>query len=279
MSTGKRRIALLTLAVGDEFKEKAKLGIQGKKMYCQKHGYDYIDDAGNEEIIDHSRPLPWSKVSLILKCLDMNRYDYLFWIDGDTHIMNPRIKIEDLIDELSQGKDFMVTTDWKMVNTGVFFVKCTDWSKTFWQHVWGMEEHINGNNWEQNAVIDCINKNILNTQEHTRLCPLYLQKRFNSYWYNWSYGDFILHFAGVFRQRSMTLKMLLSRYCPFRTDDDTDETFNQRMHWLRYKAEEENKWTLEETKRREAAAKKISQENEEKEESENGTEVQEIAST
>jgi len=228
------KIALLTLAIGSDFKRTAHNGIQTKKMYCEKWGIDYIDD---EDVVDTTKHLAWAKVNLILKVLYMCKYDMIVWVDGDTLIMNSDIRLEDLIDEVCQGKDLTLTKDWKMINTGVMFIKQSEWSIDFWNHVNSLNQFDYSDNWEQDAVVYCMSHNILQCQDYITIHAQ--QKKFNSYWYNWSYGDFILHFAGTFRQNVGTLEFLMNRFCPIKTDTDTDETFERRVKWLKEEAEQE----------------------------------------
>ena len=58
------KFAILTLAIGDQYKKTVQPSQQTKKEYCARHGYEYIDD---ESVYDPSRPIAWSKILLIKK--------------------------------------------------------------------------------------------------------------------------------------------------------------------------------------------------------------------
>ena len=89
------KIGVLTLCIGDKYYEAVKSGIESKKAYCYKHGYDFI--LGSEDIYDKSRPIAWSKIKMIEKYLP--KYDFVFCSDADVIIMNENIKLENFIQE------------------------------------------------------------------------------------------------------------------------------------------------------------------------------------
>jgi hypothetical protein len=230
-------IAILTLSIGNEFRKITSIGLLTKELYCIQHNFDFIDPNSDDlnginDIIDYNRPLPWSKVKLINKYLLNEKYDYLIWMDGDTLIMNSDISCIDLINELSQNKDLMFTTDWKMINTGVMFIKRSQWSIDFFNHIWNMTDYINSDCWEQDAIKYCFDNNILNTDFHGIIIPWAKQKRFNSYWYNWSYGDFLLHFAGCFRINKIALNRMMIQWSPIKIPNESFDSFKYRQFWL-----------------------------------------------
>jgi hypothetical protein len=120
-----------------------KMVIQNKEKYAKLHGYHLLN--GNPEI-DRSRPVAWSKILAVKRYLDHppassgGPYDYLFYIDMDAVIMNPEIKLESLISVGGKGSDFIMTEDWNGLNTGVWFVKNTLWSKKFLELAWNQSQ-------------------------------------------------------------------------------------------------------------------------------------------
>jgi predicted O-methyltransferase YrrM len=226
-------IALCTLSIGAEYKEAVKYSNKIKKNYCEKNAYDYRDDE-DEGIYDKSRPVAWSKINLIQRCLNEG-YDYVVWIDADAYIMNPELKLESFIVNFSKGKDILVTMDSvDTLNSGVMFIKNTNWSRRFFKHVYSMTEFINHSNWEQGAIIEMYEKNMLDAQKHVILLPKSLQRLFNSYVPMYKNEDFIMHVAGCWRDNTdMGLKSMMERHCPIRMDSDTDESYNTRIQELK----------------------------------------------
>ena len=97
-----------------------------KRRYAELHGYSFI--VADREIVDHAgtRPAAWAKFSLLLKYLP--EYHYVMWMDTDALFMNPVVRIEQVVDTVH---DVFVSTDHNDVNSGVFIVRNTEWSRWF----------------------------------------------------------------------------------------------------------------------------------------------------
>lgn len=224
------RIAMCTLRLGEEYKKITHYGHLTKEKYCKIHGYDLRDD---EDVYDSSRPYAWSKVKLLQKCLEEGKYDYVVWVDADTHIMNNDYKLEEFISELSGGRDVMLASDKEMINSGVMFVKNTDWSRLFLQTLWDHTDFLHADNWEQNAIIHMFDKNEILCKEHMAVLPKELQTKFNSYHGLYRPGQFLVHLAGCFRDdKSHGLEKMMETFCPMRMAEDTDAGFSWRMRFL-----------------------------------------------
>jgi predicted O-methyltransferase YrrM len=219
------KIGLCTLTIGEAYKERTKWTTINKKSYCKRHGYDFIDD---ETIWVKSKPIPWSKILLLLKYIE--KYDYIVWIDADILIMNMDIKIESLIQKYPQY-DQITGSDWKMQNTGVWIIKNTMFSKLFLTEVWDnvydekSDPHERYMNWEQGSVINLMDRNFMDCKNKIKVT---YPEEMNSYWFNYFPGHFVLHFAGVRDE----LDSLIREYYPERLDTDSDESYESRMVYL-----------------------------------------------
>jgi hypothetical protein len=162
------------------------------------------------------------------------------WIDGDTLIMNDEIKLENLIMDLSKNMDIMVAQDWTMLNTGVMFVKNSEWSRKFLELVYDQTEFLNHPNWEQGAFIHLLENNEMEAKSHINVLPLSHQNQFNSYWYSYNYRDFILHFPGCWRDNNdYGLPVCMEKFCPIKKDEEDEESFQRRLHWLEHESKNE----------------------------------------
>lgn len=112
-----------------------KMVLNNRENYAKLHGYEIIN--GNK-LIDKTRPVAWSKI-IALKYY-LKNYDYLFYIDMDAVIMEPSIKLEDLITIGGINSDFIMTEDWNGLNTGVWFVKNTLWTLQFLDLAWNQSQ-------------------------------------------------------------------------------------------------------------------------------------------
>jgi len=120
----KIKIGVCFMSIGAKYKDITYWSRQNKISYCNKHGYDFIED---ESVYNPNKPIPWTKIPLILKYID--KYDYIAWIDADILIMNLNTRIEHFINRFPY--DIVCGSDWRMANTGVMIIKNTDFSKNF----------------------------------------------------------------------------------------------------------------------------------------------------
>ncbi|MBA3721547.1 MAG: glycosyltransferase [Parachlamydiaceae bacterium] len=203
-------IAVVTLAVGKEYQNVVAAGIENKKQYCELHGYDFICE---KELLDPSRPIPWSKIPLLLRVMENSSYKWIFWTDADSLVMNLGFPLEDLIDEKYK---LIITKDFTDINAGQFLLRNCEESRNFLKEVYSHTECINHPWWSQQAMILEINKQ--NSTSFSKIIP---QRLINSYptecsgknlYSAYQSGDFIVHFAG---QHDLTLlSALFKLYSP-----------------------------------------------------------------
>jgi hypothetical protein len=222
------KIGVCSFVIGDKYKNIVKYGIQTRVNYCKKYGYTYIDD---DTIYDTSREIEWSKILVISKYL--SSYDFLVWIDADTFIMNDEIRLEELIDRLLENKDLMYVAAHEWVNNGIFFVRNTTLMHEYFKETYKNTSHICR---EQGAMDYLWRINWNGCRE--KMVIVQNQKEFNSFWNNYSWGDFIIHFPGCNEPNRPEdcLERMMNMFCPIKMDEDTDETYNQRIEWLQTRA-------------------------------------------
>jgi hypothetical protein len=226
-------IAVCSLTVGETYKEMTRYATRTKELYCDRHNYPFFDE---EDFVDNSRPLAWSKIPLILRHLA--DFDYIVWIDGDAQIMNPGVRLEERIDCLSDSRDITIARDNICPNTGVMLIKNTEWSRKFLNLVYEQEHMIDAPNWEQSAMLFLHEHNVSAASEHITILPLYKQDELNSYWYTYQYKTcFILHFAGCSGDLG-NLGRALNTYCPIQKDNESEESYEKRVHWLIHESKE-----------------------------------------
>ena len=63
---GASDIAVVSMAIGENYQELVAAGTKNKQAYCTLHGYDFINLTTN---LDESRPVAWNKI-LILQILN-----------------------------------------------------------------------------------------------------------------------------------------------------------------------------------------------------------------
>jgi hypothetical protein len=91
--------------------------------YSQKYGYNYIFHDKNIENV----PVYWSKLIYMKMHLESNKYDYVMWLDTDANIINDNIRLNDVINKCTVGKDnIIIGKDYENLSTycaGVFIIK------------------------------------------------------------------------------------------------------------------------------------------------------------
>jgi hypothetical protein len=235
----KYKIGICTMALGEKYKEIVKYGQESIKKYCDINNYGFHND---EEVYDKSRSPAWSKILLLSKYL-RKEYDYVIWIDADTFIMSPNVKIEDIIECHMKGKDILVAQDYIMINTGVIIIKNTEWSRKFINLIYDQEQFIEHPNWEQAGFIDLYKNNTSNSKEHIKVLGLQEQNIMNTYQYSFFYNDcFILHFAGCFRDnKSSGLDVLMLEFCPYKMEKEENNKYENRMEYIKNYNQEKEK--------------------------------------
>jgi hypothetical protein len=108
------------------------------KKYCEEKGYTYICEKDDSKIrlISEGRSLHWCKIKIVKEVLDTNNFDYILFLDADAVISDFNQNIEDFIDggyNMIFGEDVGFHSS---MNTGVFLVKNSEWSKNFLNTWW-----------------------------------------------------------------------------------------------------------------------------------------------
>jgi hypothetical protein len=185
----------------------AALAAENKRQYALAHNYAFVarsTEFAQQEIRAVKRRTVWGKIDAVQKVLP--KYDWLFWMDMDAVIMNPKISVQNILDDLraaypegprafEKNIDLVIAkpTKDKMINAGVFFIRNTPWAQKFLNAVQASSKWYNqGPSYEQGAMWDLIQSPgykervlLLDNDDHTFNT---LPKRYKS-------GDFIVHFA------------------------------------------------------------------------------------
>ena len=180
------RIATLTAYDANQ-RDLAAWSSPNKRRYCRHHGYEFIERTDG---FDPSRPPSWSKVLFVKEQLP--HFDWLFWTDADSLVMNNSMRLERFIEE---GCDMVLTHDdfgvgRYVVSMGQFLIRNCDWSMRFLDEVWEQKQFLRDRMWEQAAV-----QHLLTHRDPSDHVCVVTQRRFNSYLHNYRKGDFLLHFA------------------------------------------------------------------------------------
>lgn len=152
---------VLTTAYDDAFAPMGDLSARAIRLYADAHGYDVRIE--RDRLSD--RPPPWNKV-LLLHRLMAEGYDWVIWIDADALIVRQDVAIADCLPDtadlaLANHKQVSITmpgvrVELDVPNTGVMFVRNSDWSRAYWTRIWEMTQYLEHAWWENAAVIDTL---------------------------------------------------------------------------------------------------------------------------
>lgn len=199
----KPRIAVLTLAIGADYKRNLTACLESKKRYAEKHGYTYFE--GDEQFWDRDRPIAWSKIRFwqyILKEY-AGQFDYYWISDADVLITNLDLKLEDHILPLMPAEsDLMMNYDaCHHINSGNMLVRPGPWFEQFLDNVWNRKDAIYHIWWENKAMIDEYEQS---TEAQRKIFINKEHHKFNAYIGGhkgerlWQPGDLLVHFAGIY---------------------------------------------------------------------------------
>lgn len=204
------RIAVITVAIGEDYRKSLSKALESKRTYCKKHGYDYYEF--HEERWNRDRPISWSKVPILKEFCEKREYDYIWISDADVYITNTERSLEDWVLPLFPAdKDLLMTYDsCGHVNAGNILVKPCAWSADFFQRVWEQTDCIYHIWWENAAITKLFGMNPEDVRHTEITAEAY---RFNAYIQGlpktrlWIPGDLLVHFAGIYNASEMQTLM------------------------------------------------------------------------
>ena len=205
----KPRIAILTLAIGVDYRKSLKRALLSKKDYAERHGYDYFEF--HEEKWNRDRPIAWSKVPVWSEFAAMkDKYDYLWVSDADVLITNHDLKLEDwIISLLPSNKDLLICWDsCGTPNSGNMILRTSEWTVDFFNRVWDQTQYLYHIWWEQMGMVHLFETVPTDAAKVEITHDAY---KFNAFLKGnpgarlWQQGDFLVHFAGVYDHQLMNV--------------------------------------------------------------------------
>ena len=242
------RIGFVTFAKPDSYAEIVKPGIVSKESYCKTQGYPLLQDV--EDVFDPARHPSWSKIQLLLKYMDKNIFDWMFWTDADTIIKNQDERLEKLLAEtgVQSNQDFVFTRDPRgTMNLGNFFVRVTDNAKDFLNKLYQMDTFTSHPWHEQAALIWMYQRNKEAIVDKSQIehrpwkfnaCPIQFHTKVSEAKRVpeiavYRKGDFLIHFAGA---RDLCLQNWMLKYADpdYKSLPSRDETNWQDFYRWRF---------------------------------------------
>jgi len=173
-------------------------------QYADIHGYSFFVD---NKIIDYNRQVYYQKLysllNYVIRGLNTNEYEWIFWADGDSTLVNPNIKLDSFIPPPDKDDIHLVISDDVIgLNAGMFLIHVHPWSLSFLMKACTYS-YYNKDTYlslvDQSAMLHTLIEQ--NEEKHYVIVP---QNWFNSYFCNdeeecdgkLKKGDFLVHYAG-----------------------------------------------------------------------------------
>lgn len=213
------------------------LGTKSKKLYAKRYGYDFIIATQKlNTCFGHGtvRPLEcaWTKLALISRIL--KNYDWVFWSDADSVILNFDIKLEDFLNPnydiiaCSQNTGFsprQFGIKALHINTGEVFYKNSDFSKFIIEEAWKNHKKKTPGSFEQ-ARINALIKSLPKSEMSKVL--VYPASAFNTPTRFYKEGDFMLHmYAYHGRELYKKFKEIKEKYGWIIKNEENKQNFYQ----------------------------------------------------
>jgi hypothetical protein len=179
-----------------------RMAIENRRQYCERHGYRFICDVP----IASDRPACWAKIPALLAALDT--HPWVVWADSDTLVVEQQRRLDPMLDDdydlIVQsheeffrfiGEPVAAGLDRMPINTGVFMMRSSNWSRSFLQRAYQETQFISrGDVWdgigEQEAMIALLHRTPADRRRIKYVTGLQNHPRF------YTAGDLFLHFYG-----------------------------------------------------------------------------------
>lgn len=223
------KVALCNLTVGEPYIKLVYYGHKSMVKYCEKNDYPLYYET---ELIDKNRHVYWNKILLIQKHLE--KCDVMVWVDSDIMFINMAKKMEDIIENYMNDKDFMLCIDnglW--INTGVWFCRNTPFVMNMLTKIYEQRQFEDSKMPEQEAFKYLWDNNVDGLKDKSEILPVYMQSIFNSSIYNTQPDSLLLHFLGVHNPEWLTT--LMNDHYPFNLDHEQDHHYYRRIRFINKK--------------------------------------------
>lgn len=178
------------------------MAVDNHRAYCERRGYGFTCEVP----LARDRPACWAKIPALLEALDHSRW--ALWADSDTLITDPSLSLEPFLDD---GYDLIFQSHEQFfsfigvplgaglarmpINTGVFFVRSSTWSRRFLAEAYEQRRFVSeGEPWdgigEQEAMTAVLLRNRNSWARVKYVTGLQNHPRF------YRPGDCFLHFYG-----------------------------------------------------------------------------------
>lgn len=231
------KVAILSMAINTNYQFLMRHCAKNKNLYAKRHRYEFEYFLYNDDDLK-PRDIYWMKYQFILNNLD--KYDYIVWLDADTYIMNFDNKLEIYLNSyLTRNFSIAITKFDSDFDLGVMFIKNSKWTKEFFEILQKNYDYSKDSDWDHIGFKNIYNSNLFNSVDRINIIPS--EKSPSLLIDNFSYDKcFILHFAGYYKKSSsMDMLNLMEKFYPSKLPSESSITHKERLLWIQNEAAEE----------------------------------------
>lgn len=187
-------MCLMTMILGEAYKAKVELGTASKKDYAEATGMklEAVEEMPPGLNLE-GRPMSWARILLFKHYLE--KYEYIFYVDGDTILLNDTFAPEMMLVLMQEQHKMLVCQDQNGQNLGVMLIKRSPELIALLDRMWACTYCINHMWWENKAFIDLYAKHE-DVRKIVRVIPKPYTPIINAYVNNYKSG-WLIHFAGI----------------------------------------------------------------------------------
>jgi len=234
------KILVCTLCINDWYYDVVRYAIKNLSKYCEIHNYDLIIDYGKDEntVYDGKREPAWYKLLLIKKLMLEKDFDYLFWYDIDSQIINHDIKLEYFIEKhfTDPNIDLILPQDRTTFNTGTMFMRKSDFIIELMTRTWDNPNNFDRSFWDQTSMEE-LYKRDESIQSKIQILPFGSVK--DELVVDWSNFDpektFIIHCARCSHNK-LDFYFMMDLFYMFKLDEENEDEYNIRIDWIKNKS-------------------------------------------
>ena len=230
------KIIVCSLGINDWYRDIVKYSINNLDYYCKKNGYEFIFQTENSEdtVFDGQRPPCWYKIKLIKKILEENTdCDYVFWVDIDCQLLNHDLLLEYFIKKyFEEDTQLLLTQDNNVLNTGVMFIKNTQYNKDLMDRIWNEKVDDYFQDFHEQTVLANLYQNNEDVKKHVKILPYGTKDELVIYWSSYFPKKvFLIHCARCTHDK-LGFMFMMDTYYPFKLEEENYDEYNLRMDWL-----------------------------------------------
>lgn len=214
-------ICICTLYSDEYIKTLSSYAEKTREIYASLYNYEYYNNFTSTSFF------LIKKYEMLLSHLLEN--NFVIWMNCDVFIMNNQKTLEDVI-SLMKDKDILLTMDTFDISTSVMVIKNSEVGKRFLRSAINFLDKIKPDH-DWSIINTIVNK----YKENIEILPVESQKEFNSYWKDYSEGDFIVS-MGRWSESDLNLKKareIMFCFYPYRYREESLEEFQKRKKTLK----------------------------------------------